>query len=125
MGKSLLTLDTLEPDRDFIQINEAQYFLRAEGELSLTQIARIGRLSKQMSSAMTEGNGDVESAEKVEANVNEILRLIVVDFPGTVIDQLNFGQKFQIVQVFTEAANRRRTAATTVGPAESQPITVN
>ena len=117
MGKSLLTLDTLEPDRDFININETAYFLRGYDELSLTQVARIRRLSSEVAAANIPEDSTEDDMMKIENYVNSILDTIVIGMLPDIRDKLRSDQKFQIVRAFTTAASLRRAEAT----AESQP----
>lgn len=108
MGKSVLTLDTIEPDRDFLTINEKPYFLRGDMELSLTQVARIRRLSLEF--AELKGETSEEEVLKIEGHMQEILDMIVIGLPAEVRDKLTLRQKTEIVRVFTTASNMRRQA---------------
>ena len=108
MGKSLLTLDTLEPDRDFIAINGTSYSLRGDDELSLTQVARIRRLSTEVAAANISEDATEDDMVKVENYVNSILDTIVIGLLPDLRDKLRSDQKFQIVQAFTTAASLRR-----------------
>jgi hypothetical protein len=110
MGKALLTLSALEPDRDFIVINDKSYFLRVDDELSIVQLARIRGVAVRISGIGT-GETSEEDARKIEDQVNAMLDLILLDFPAEVRDKLTPGQKLQILRVFTDAAVRRRDAA--------------
>lgn len=119
MGKTLLTLDTLEPDRDFITINADAYYLRGDDELSLTQVARIRRLSKEISEKGVSQDATEEDMIKVENYVNSVLDTIVIGLKADVRDRLKYDQKFAIVNAFTAAAASRRAGLT----AEIQPTT--
>jgi hypothetical protein len=122
MGKSLLTLDTLEPDRDFIEIDKKSYSLRAQDELSLTEIARIRRMSQKVIDKGLNADSTEEDMAEIEGFANQVLSLIVVELPDDIRDKLKTPQKFQIVQAFTAAASSRR-AGTKAGETGSQPIT--
>jgi hypothetical protein len=108
MGKEILTLDTLEPDRDFIVVNKASFFLRGDDELSLTQIARIRRLSKTVLEKGISEDSTEQDMVEVERYADEILGMIVLDLPAEVRDKLSTMQKFQIVRAFMTAAAQRR-----------------
>ena len=120
MGKSLLTLDTLEPDRDFITIDDAPYYLRVNDEMSLSEVARIRRLSKRVLDVGT----NIDSAEleirELESCVDEILGIIMVAMPVEVIGKLTTTQKHQIISAFTAVASSRGAGAKT--EKQSQPI---
>ena len=111
MSKNILTLDTLEPDRDFIVVNKTPYYLRNDEELSLTQIARLNRLSK----TVLDGGLTVETTDEeilaIEGYANEILGMIVIGLPDAIRDLLTVQMKFSIVRAFTTAASARRAAA--------------
>jgi len=109
MGQALLTLSAMEPDRDFIVIDEKPYFLRGDDELSLKQLGRIRRLSKGLAILGTDELTEEDMA-KIEDQMNEILDLIVMNLPPELRDKLRQGQKIQIVRVFTAAAVRRQAA---------------
>ena len=119
MGKSLLTLDSMEPDRDFITINGDPYQLRGDDELSLTQVARIRRLSKEVAEKGISEEATEDDMTKVETYINSILDTIVIGLLADVRDKLKPDQKFAIVTAFTTAASSRRAAA----QAETQPTT--
>jgi hypothetical protein len=110
MGKALLTLSALEPDRDFIVINEKSYFLRGDEELSIKQLARVRGVALKIAGLGTEETSE-EDAGKIEEQVDAMLDLIIMDFPAEVRDKLTPGQKLQIMRVFTAAAVRRQIAA--------------
>ena len=116
MGKSVLSLDSLEPDRDFITINGNPYSLRGDDELSLTQVARIRRLSKEIAEKGISDEATEEEMTKVEGYVNSILDTIVIDLKADVRDKLHPDQKFAIVTAFTTAASLRRAEATAEKP---------
>jgi hypothetical protein len=122
MGTKVLTLDTMEPDRDFIAVNEKPYSLRGDDELSLRQIARIRRSTRVMAEKIGQLDTatDEEMAE-VEKLVDEMLGLIVIDFPAEILGKLTVTQKYQIVSAFTTAASQRRAGAK-AGKSGSQPI---
>ena len=111
MGKNVLTLDTMEPDRDFIEIDGKSYSLRGDGELSLTELARIRRASKKV----VEKGLDIDSTEEemgeVEGFSNQMLAIILIDLPSEVRDKLTATQKLQVVQAFTTVASLKRAGA--------------
>lgn len=108
MGKSVLTLDTIEPDRDFIVINEKPYYLRGDEELSLKEIARIRRTSKKVLEKGLDIDSTEEEMAEIEGFANQILAIILIDLPPEIRDKLSTMQKFQVVQAFTSAASSKR-----------------
>ena len=113
MGRQVLTIDMLEPDRDFIAINKQPYYLRMDIELSLTQIAKIRRLSKAvMEHGITEDSTE-DDVLRVEAFANEVLAIVVIDLPEDVRDKLSTLHKFQIVQAFMTVASSKRAGTVT------------
>jgi hypothetical protein len=124
MGKSLLTLETLHPDRDFITINEQPYYLRGEGELSLMEIARIRALSKKVIERGMSIDSTEQDMAEIEAFANDVLGIIVLEFPPEVRDKLSTLQKFSIVQAFTTVASSKRAgSAAGERKEEGQPTT--
>jgi hypothetical protein len=116
MGKSLLTLDTLEPDRDFISVDGKAYYMRGDDELSLTQFARIRRLSSEVAASGIADEASEEDMTKVENYINSILDVIILGMLPDVRDKLTPKQKFQVVEAFTTAASSRRAEATAEKP---------
>jgi hypothetical protein len=111
MGKNVLTLDTMEPDRDFIEIDGKPYSLRGDGELSLTELARIRRASKKVVEKGLSIDSSEEEMAEVEGFSNQMLDIILVGLPPEVRDKLTATQKLQIMQAFTTAASLRRAGA--------------
>jgi len=111
MGKSLLTIDTLIPDRDFIEVNVEgkthKIEMRTDEEMSLQEIGRIARAAKLLGPSLaTDASEEVMGS--TEAFANDVLRIVLVDPPAEVIARLTIMQKFQIVNVFTRVGERRR-----------------
>jgi hypothetical protein len=122
MGRELLTLDTLEPDRDFVAINGKPYYLRNDEELSLVEIARVRRLSK---SVMEKGSLlDLEDAElaQVDEYANQILEVIILGLEPELLGKLSTSQKFMISRAFMTASSKRR-AGTQAQAGEARPTT--
>jgi hypothetical protein len=113
MGKSVLSLDTLEPDRDFIDIDGKPFYLRSDDELSLAEVAKIRRLAKKVNDGMAETATD-EQLMQVEGYADSVLDILVVDLPAEMKGKLKSNQKFQIVTAFTTAASSRRAGAMAV-----------
>lgn len=107
MGKELLTLDALEPDRDFITINGKPYYLRGRGELSISEIARIRRESQAVVDSGINADMSEEDAKKVESFLNDIVGTMILSIGGDLISKLTTLQKFQIVSTFTAVAPSR------------------
>ena len=118
MGKSVLTLDTIEPDRDFITIDGKPYSLRIVDELGAAGLSKLKRLSSEVAekrSSLVE-----EDAGRVETAANDVLAIIVVDLPDDIRDKLRLSQKTAIVEAFTAVASRKRAEKATEQERESQ-----
>jgi hypothetical protein len=120
MGKELLTLDAMEPDRDFITINGKQYDLREQDELSLSELARIRRESRTVVDAGSAAEMSEEDAKKFETFLDDIVKTVVIGLEASVIDKLRSAQKIQIVSAFMAVAAQKRAGAVT-GKEGSQP----
>lgn len=121
MGKELLVLDALEPDRDFITINGTAYFLRCQEELSISEIARIRRESQAVLDSGAASEMNEEDAKKAESFINDIIATVVLHLDGDLLTKLTTDQKFKIVSAFTAVAALKRAEAVTEGT--SPPIT--
>ena len=119
-----MTIDTMEPDRDFIVINKQKYDLRADVELSLEQMKRLRKMSKEM---MDRGFGGDDATDediaRIENYADESLNIMVVDLPREVRDRLPVMWKFKIVQAFTTVASSKRAGTVTEKNEGSQPTT--
>lgn len=121
MGKSVLTLTTIEPDRDFITIDEEQYFLREIDELGVAGWSKLKRLSGVVAEKLS--NPLEEEVAGIEVAANNTLAIIVIDLPDAVRDKLRLTQKTAIVQAFMTVASKRRAAKATEEGRESQKTT--
>lgn len=115
MGKSVLTLDTIEPDRDFIAIDGKPFYLRADDELSTSGIAKVRRLAKRVSAGLSDDATDEQIAE-MDGYADKILDVLVIDLPAEMKGRLNSAQKLQIVSAFMTAASSKRAGATAGNP---------
>jgi hypothetical protein len=111
MGKNVLTLDTLEPDRDFIEIDGKHYSLRGDGELSLVELGRMRRMSKKVMEREIDIDSTEEEMAEIEGFANHMLAIILVDLPPEVRDKLSSTQKIRIVSAFTTVASSKRAGA--------------
>jgi hypothetical protein len=123
MGKKVLTLDTMEPDRDFIVVNEKPYFLRVDEELSLKQIAKLRRNSRIMAEKIEKLDTSTDDeVTEIEGMVDDMLDMVIMEFPPEIRAKLTVTQKYQVVSAFTTAGVRRRAGAPAGGNG-SQPTT--
>jgi len=122
MGKSVLTLETIEPDRDFITIDGKEYSLRNADELSLADLSMIRRLANELVEKGKGLNIDSSPADiaRIESATNETLAIIVLSLPDEVRDKLRQSQKTSIVEAFTAVASKKRAAKATEEEKESQ-----
>jgi hypothetical protein len=115
MGKLLVTLDTLAPDRDFINIDGVKCELRNADELSLEALAQIMKLAKDVEARSgTVDEPTIEDMEIAARFASETLDLIMVDLPADVKARLRNDQKIKIIVAFTSvvAPKSRARAAT-------------
>jgi hypothetical protein len=112
MGRKIIGLDTIEPDRDFIAIDEKPYSLRSEEELSLRQLARVRRSALVIveKTRKLDTATDEEMAE-TEGLIDGVIGLIVIDLPAELLGKLNLTQKYKIVTAFMTAASQRKAGA--------------
>ena len=110
MGQKILTIDILEPDRDFIAISGKPYYLRSDEELSLTQIARIRRLSRDIKAKGLEFDapGAEVDLEGIEAYIDQVLDVVLIGLEPELRGKLNTVQKFMIARAFLTASSARR-----------------
>jgi hypothetical protein len=113
MGRSVLTIDTLEPDRDFIVINKQSFYLRENAELSLLQMAKVRKLGRAVVDKGFDLDATEEDIQRIEEFANEALEIIVVDLPNEIRDKLTTLWKFRIVQAFTDVASSKRAGTAT------------
>ncbi len=122
MGKELVTLDTLEPERDFIKIDEKVYFLHSDGELDLTAIAKLRRMAQRLIEIDVANSLEESSAEEVKVFASDALDIIVIDLPAEVKARLKLMQRLQIVKAFTHGAFKNSAKKTPEGESpEDQP----
>lgn len=110
MGNKILTIDTLEPDRDFIAIDGKPYYLRSDEELSLTEIARLRRLSKDIKAKGLEFDapGAEVDLEGIESYIDQILDMVLIGLEPALRGKLNTVQKFMVARAFLTASSARR-----------------
>ncbi len=100
----LLTLEMLEPERDFVVIDGEPCELVAREELSLLDRARVHRLGLRVS-ALFESEDPTDVQEAVASGaLKEIARLLLPNAGGEVLAKLSDGQRLELMQVFTSAS---------------------
>jgi len=122
MGKLLVTMDTLEPDRDYIEIDGANYFMRAPEELSLTENARLRKLSKGVLAGINGEDIDVGDLAQIGSYSDDVMGMVVLALPDAVRDKLRPEQKLAIIRAFTSGVSERKGAAETPEPTLAPPI---
>lgn len=126
MGKSVLTIETLVPDRDFIEVvrGEKRYKieLRDEGELSLPEIARVVRAARKIAPGLG-SDASPENLEEAEQFANDVLGIVLVPNPDLpmpeLMSMLKILQKFEIVSAFTVVGARKRAGRQPTAEVES------
>lgn len=123
MGKLLLTLDTLVPDRDYIEIKVGEVThkieMRTEEELSLKDLGYIVRTAKLFAPGFNlEASED--ALRETAGFVDTILTIILVSPDPEVLARLTILQKTQILETFTQVGARKRGKAPT-DEAENRP----
>lgn len=115
MGKPLLTLETLAPDRPTIAIDGTEYELAMPGEFSLRQEAENARILRKGTALLERAQKEAgETLEpKLEADVEELLgevTAVILHAPPEVLGRLHWRQKLAVIQAFEQAVP---SAATT------------
>lgn len=116
MGKPVLTLDTLEPDRAYIEIRDGEGVhkveLRNQEELSLRQLGKITRAAKRIGQELS-ADSDDEGFADAETFAEDVLRVVLVNPDPALLAKLTTAQKFQIVQAFHRVGAEKQGATTT------------
>jgi hypothetical protein len=103
MGNKVLSLETIEPDRNWIEIDGAKFYLRSNDELSLKQLGKLSALSKL---PKMDATSKEEDFELIQSTVDGLLDVVVIGLTDEAKDKLLTAQKFQIVSAFTTAASK-------------------
>lgn len=113
MTKPLLTLETLEPDRPFIEIDGETYELAVPEDFGLIESARFAKLVRQARDAEKSTADMTDQDEAVDAAIDALEQLadsaaaMVLRAPDEVRARLNSSQKLQVVSAFSQATTRR------------------
>ena len=123
MSKNLITLDTLEPDRDTIEIDGEKYFLRSVSELSITDFVKLSGLAKQLDAKNAGAEIDEDTANKITSFIDGALAILLIDLPVDVRDKLTFDQKMKIIKVFTRGLPNVTGSPTEIPDEKADPPT--
>lgn len=99
MAKSLLTLDTLTADRDYITIDGQNYDVLAEGDFGLDERAAMVRTSKKVVNLFDSN----ERSDNARRMLTDFVKQIVPDLPKEVLDKLKDEHKLRIMNAFIGA----------------------
>lgn len=113
MTQPLLTLETLVPDRPYINIDGSRYELALPDDFGILQSARMARLLRvaretedAAAAAPKDGPIDASVIKALEDIVDEQLALILYA-PDEVRARLSDKQKLEIIAAFTPAVEAR------------------
>lgn len=113
MGKPLLTLETLEPDRPTVAIDGVPYELALPDDFGLIESARLGRLMAQAKQAEVDALAMNDTDVLAEAAIDALERLLdgvvgmILRAPDEVRARLNSGQKLEVLAAFGPAVEGR------------------
>jgi hypothetical protein len=99
MGKELLTITTLEKERDFVTIDEKPYPVMYFDDFGLMEQARLNRFGKTIEDLQDNklSDGDVKIAI---AKLRELISMIVPDMPAEILTRLTDNQQQAIATAF-------------------------
>lgn len=105
MTKPLLTLTTLEPERQTVAIDGASYELALPGDFGIAAQAKLARMQRRVN-ALIKREDELSDAELDELGqlVDALVSLLLPALPAETLGMLRDSQKLQIVNVFTTAA---------------------
>lgn len=113
MGKCVLTLDELEPDRDTIGIKGVEYQLLSYDDFGLRENAAIRKLGRSVLDNMQK-IADLDEAQlgKFETELDSLICKILKDIPADIVAGLVFKHKAAILTAFWQAVVTRRDRET-------------
>lgn len=120
MGKMVLEIKDIAPDRDTIEINGKSYELMQMGDFSLRQSADVRRLGDGVLAGIGEMSKlTPEKAGQLEDLLNSLIMLILKGIGPEAVEKLSFKNKNAIIMVFWKAAieqNREKAAEAQTSP---------
>lgn len=101
MAKSLLTIDTLSKERDWVEIDDEKYDLLAEGDFGLDERVEMVRTSKRIVKLF-----DTEEKTGVARKMlTGFIKTIIPDLPDEVLARLKDEHKLKIMNAFIAAVS--------------------
>jgi hypothetical protein len=100
---SILELSTQEPERPVIRIDNTDYHLSAQEDLSLKQSSYMSWAGKQIDKIVNADDWSEEQGDKLEGFLDDACKLALYDVPGDVYEKLTDGHKIKVIQAFSEA----------------------
>jgi hypothetical protein len=97
MGKSLLSLSSLEPDRNWIEIDGEKFYMRTQDEISVNDALRMSSLNTK---------------ELSDKRIDDILSILIIDLPPEKKAKLLPGHKMKIIATFTTVELKGAAAPT-------------
>ena len=106
MDNILLDLNT-KRDRPKIKIDDEMYELYTMQDHSPSVVAKMEKAG--LKAQKISKNNSITRAErkKLESMINDSIKLIVRNIPESIINKLDYQQKIQIIEVFTEAVVKK------------------
>lgn len=100
---SILELSTQEPERPVIRIDDVDYHLSTQEDLTLKQSSYMSWAGKQIDSIVNAEEWSEEQGDKLEGFLDDACKLALYDVPEDVYSKLTDGHKIKVIQAFGEA----------------------
>jgi hypothetical protein len=115
MGKQILVIDDIAPDRDIVTIRGVNYELLTYDDFGLADNATLQRLGRRVVAAMSH-IAEIKEKEipAFEADLDAMIGKILKDIPEDVAKGLNYRQKAAVLTAFWKAVVEasKKTSAT-------------
>ena len=116
MSRMLVSLKTIEPERDFIDIDGESFFVRTHEELNIISIAHLRKLSGEVLAIQEESPVTEEGVAKIALFSDQVLDIIVIGLPEETKKRLSNDQKLQVIHAFIKGASPTTEESATQAP---------
>lgn len=107
MGKLVLTIEDIAPDRDTVEIHGKSYELMQMDDFSLSKNAEVRRQGDMVLKAMQNlGTMDAEELHAFEDTLNGLIGNILRDIPKEVVEALPYKHRAALLVAFWQAVAR-------------------